>query len=210
MTFLRRLPPLALAAVLVVPGATAAQDETAEPTAAVVEDVKDVEDARVAELRALVPEQLAGIPLREELQIATGEQLAGQMSDDEHAVFEAMLAEQGRSLADYVAANVYLPITDAQAVVVQAHRVDGIDASETIEGWIDILALNAERPRRVAASVAGREVVLVSDDAHPDFPPLTMFAAADVVWMVVSENEALVEEAVRALSAASDSLELEE
>jgi hypothetical protein len=128
------------------------------------------------------------------------------MSDDEYAVLEAMLAEQGRSFADYVAANVYLPITDTQVVVVQAHRVDGIDAAGAIEGWIEILGLNAEQPRVIAASIAGREVVLVSDDARPDFPPLTMFAAGDVVWMVVSENEALVEEAVRALSAASDPL----
>ena len=206
MTMSRRLPLLALAAVLLLPGAATAQDDTAEPSATPAA----VDDTRIAELRVLVPEQLAGIPLREDLQVATGEQLAGQMSDDEYAVFEEMLTEQGRSFADYVAASVYLPITDTQVVVVQAHRVEDIDASETIEGWIEILGLNAEQPRVVAASIAGREFVLVSDDAHPDFPPLTMFAAGDVVWMVVSENEALVQEAVRALSAASDPLGLEE
>ena len=206
MTMFRRLPLLALAAMLLLPGAATAQDDTAEPSATPAA----VDDTRIAELRALVPEQLAGIPLREDLQVATGEQLAGQMSDDEYAVFEAMLTEQDRSFADYVAANVYLPITDTQVVVVQAHRVEGIDASEAIEGWIEILGLNAEQPRVVAASIAEREVVLVSDDARPDFPPLAMFAAGDVVWMVVSENEALVQEAVRTLSAASDPLGLEE
>ena len=206
MTMLRRLPLLALATALLLPGAVTAQDATAEPSATPVA----VEDTRIAELLALVPEQLAGIPLREDLQIATGEQLAGQMSDDEYAVFEAMLVEQDRSFADYAAASLYLPITDTQVVVVQAHRVDGIDASRSIDGWIEILGLNAEQPRVVATSIAGREVVLVSDDGSPDFPPVTMFAAGDVVWMVVSANEALVEEAVRALPAASDSREVEE
>ena len=134
MTMFRRLPLLALAAMLLLPGAATAQDDTAEPSATPAA----VDDTRIAELRALVPEQLAGIPLREDLQVATGEQLAGQMSDDEYAVFEEMLTEQGRSFADYVAASVYLPITDTQVVVVKAHRVEDIDASETIDGWIEM------------------------------------------------------------------------
>ncbi len=192
-----------VALALVLPSAAVLAREEAETSPAPTA-VPDTADAHIEELRALVPEQLAGIPLREELTTATGEELAASMSDDERAVFEEMLAVQGKTLGDYAAANAYLPISDTEVVVVQAHRVDGIDAELTVDVWLEILGLNTERPRFVEESIAGRSVMLVSDDARPGFPLLNLFAAGDVVWVLVAADGALAEEAVRVLSAAAE------
>ena len=207
MSKLRLLPIVGLAIVLLLPMAAAQAQEDVE-TSAQPATLEAVEDTRIEELTALVPENLAGLPLRENLQAATGEQLAEQMSDDERAVFEAMLSANGKTLGDYAAANILVPITDTDFIVVQPHRVSGIDAHATIDAWVEILGLNAEQPRVVEQVIAGRDVSLVSDDARPDFPLLHLFAGADVVWMVVAEDEALVEEAVRTLTATAPAAEV--
>lgn len=207
MSKLRLLPIVGLAIVLLLPMAAAQAQEDVE-TSAQPATLEAVEDTRIEELTALVPENLAGLPLRENLQAATGEQLAEQMSDDERAVFEAMLSANGKTLGDYAAANILVPITDTDFIVLQPHRVSGIDAHATIDAWVEILGLNAEQPRVVEQVIAGRDVSLVSDDARPDFPLLHLFAGADVVWMVVAEDEALVEEAVRTLTATAPAAEV--
>ena len=119
-----------------------------------------------------------------------------------------MLSANGKTLGDYAAANILVPITDTDFIVLQPHRVSGIDAHATIDAWVEILGLNAEQPRVVEQVIAGRDVSLVSDAARPDFPLLHLFAGADVVWMVVAEDEALVEEAVRTLTATAPAAEV--
>lgn len=207
MSKLRLLPIVGLAIALLLPMAAAQAQEDVE-TSAQPATLEAVEDTRIEELIALVPENLAGLPLRENLEAATGEQLAEQMSEDERAVFEAMLSANGKTFGDYAAANIFVPITDTDIVVVQPHRVSGIDAHATIDAWVEILGLNAEQPRVVEQVIAGRDVSLVSDDARPEFPLLHLFAGEDVVWMVVAEDEALVEEAVRTLTATAPAAEV--
>lgn len=207
MSKLRLLPTVALAVALLLPIAAAqAQDDVETPTQPA--PLEAVEDTRIEDLTALVPENLAGLPLRENLQAATGEQLAEQMSDDERTVFEAMLAANGKTLSDYAAANILVPVTDTDFVVFQPHRVSGIEAEATIDDWVEILGLNAERPRVIEQVIAGRDVSLVSDDARPDFPLLHLFAGGDVMWMVVAQDEALVEEAVRILTTTAPAAEV--
>ncbi len=202
MIKLRLVPTVILAAALLLPVATTSAQDEAE--ASVTPEVVAAEDARIEELRALVPETLAGLPLRENLQVATGEQLAQQMSEEERARFDAMLEANGAILADYAAANAFLPINDTTAVVVQPHRVTGIDAAGTIDTWVELLSLNAAEPEVSVTTVSGHDVTLFSDAAEPDFPLLHLFAAGDIVWMVVAEDEALVEEAVAVLAGTSD------
>lgn len=206
MSKLRLLPTVGLAAALLLP-MTGAQAQDDVETSAQPAPLEAVEDTRIEDLAALVPENLAGLPLRENLQAATGEQLAEQMSEDERAVFEAMLSANGKTLSDYAAANIFVPVTDTDFVVVQPHRVSGIEAEATIDDWVEILGLNAEQPRVVEQVIAGRDVSLVSDDARPDFPLLHLFAGGDVVWMVVAQDEVLVEEAVRTLTATAPAAE---
>jgi len=203
MPKLHLLPTLVLAAALLLPAAAAhAQDEAADsplPGAAVV-----AADTRLDELQALVPDSLAGLPLRDELQLATGEGLAGVMTEDERTVLEGMLQANGKTFADYAAASATLSITDDDIVVVQAHRVSDVDASGTIEAWVEVLGLSAGEPLISTEVIAGRDVTLVSDAARPDFPQLFLFPAGDVVWMVVAADRALVEEAVDVLAVSSE------
>lgn len=199
MTKHRRLLALTLTAMLALPVAIAAQD--AATSSPVPEPSPTAADSRLAELEALVPEYFAGLPLRENMQSAPGELLTSRMEDEERAVFEAMLESTGKTIADYAAASVPVRIDESSAIVIQPHRVSGIDAAATLETWIEILSLNAERPAVERTRIVGQDVVLVSDDARPDFPLLHVFAAGDVVWMVVAEDPAVIEEAVRVFAA---------
>lgn len=203
MTTLRPLLALALGLSLTLSTATSAQDDAEVTAAPAASSPAAPSDTRLAELEALVPEYFAGLPLRENMQAAPGELLLLRMDDDERAVFEALLADNDKTLADYAAANIVVRIDDTRVVVIQPHRVTGIDAAATLETWGDILGLNAERPTIDTATIAGREVVRVADDARPDFPVLHLFAGGDVVWMVVAEDDAVIEAAVRALPAAA-------
>lgn len=202
MTKLRPLLALALTTMLASPAAAAAQAEAASSPAP--DTAPAAADTRLAELEALVPEYFAGLPLRENMQSAPGELLTPRMDDDERAVFEAMLEATGKTIADYAAASVPVRIDETSAIVIQPHRVSGIDASATLDSWIEILSLNAERPVVEETRIAGQDVVLVSDDARPDFPLLHVFAAGDVVWMVIAEDEAVIEEAVRTFAAPNE------
>lgn len=194
-----RLLAVSLSAMLTLPAAAAAQDEVASSPLPEASSV--AADQRLAQLEMLVPEYFAGLPLRENMQSAPGELLTSRMDDDERAVFEAMLEDAGKSIADYAAASVPVRVDEANAIVIQPHRVTGIDAVATLDSWIEILSLNAERPVVDRTRIAGQDVVLVSDDARPDFPLLHVFASGDVVWMVVAEDPAVIEEAVRTFGA---------
>ena len=195
MTKCSRLLAVSLTAMLALPAAAAAQDEVASSPLPEASPV--AADQRLAQLEMLVPEYFAGLPLRENMQSAPGELLASRMDGDERAVFEAMLENAGKSIADYAAASVPVRIDEANAIVIQPHRVTGIDAVATLDSWIESLRLNAERPVVERTRIAGQDVVLVSDDARPDFPLLHVFASGDVVWMVVAEDPAVIAEAVR-------------
>lgn len=199
MTKRSRLLAVSLSAMLTLPAAAAAQDEVASSPLPEASSV--AADQRLAQLEMLVPEYFAGLPLRENMQSAPGELLTSRMDDDERAVFEAMLEDAGKSIADYAAASVPVRVDEANAIVIQPHRVTGIDAVATLDSWIEILSLNAERPVVDRTRIAGQDVVLVSDDARPDFPLLHVFASGDVVWMVVAEDPAVIEEAVRTFGA---------
>lgn len=201
MPKLCRLLALALCVATALPASAAAQDDTAAGAATASPAASA--DTRLAELEAIVPEFVAGLPLRENMQSAPGELLAARMDDDERTVFETMLEANGKTLADYAAANVPLRVDESDVIVIQLHRVTGIDAAATLDAWVEILGLNTRRPAIEQATIVGHDVRLVSDDARPDFPLLYVFAAGDVTWMVVARDEAVVEEAVRTLSAAS-------
>lgn len=203
MTKLRLLPILALSAALLLPTAAASAQDDAQSSPA-PDASAATDDTRLAELQALVPENLAGLPLREQLQLATGETLAEVMSDAERTVLDGMLEANDKTLADYAAASVLLSITDTDVVVVQAHRISDIDASATIGSWAEILSLNLDEPLVRDEVIAGHDVTLVTDTSQPNFAPLYLLPAGDVVWMVVAADEALVEEAVNVLGTGAE------
>ena len=192
MTLIRRLlPTVVFAAVLTLPaGVALGQDDVAESAAP--EATVAADDPRLTELEALVPPALAGLPLTENLQVATGEQMVGVMEPEEAAVLGDLLEANGKTTADYAAAATYIPVTDAQVVVIQAHRITGVPAAETIDAWVEILSMNLADPQVSEGFIGGRAVTLMSDGDNPEAPLLHMFPAADVVWMMWTDDEALV------------------
>lgn len=204
----RLLLALALTVSLTTPASVVAQDGSVATASSA--PTFGVEDTRLAELEALVPEYFAGLPLRENMQSAPGELLAPRMDDDERAIFESMLEANDRSVTDHAAANVPLRVDDTTIIIIQPHRVTGIDAAATLDAWSELLSLDAERPVIDTVVITGQEVTRVSDEARPDFPRLHLFAAGDIVWMVAAQDEAVVEEAVRTLTATAAGDEIAE
>jgi len=198
MTKFRLLSTMTLTAVLLLPsGAVVAQDDADASPAP--EATMAVDDPRLAELEALIPPALAGLPLGDNLVLATGEELVSVMKPEESDILLALLDEHDKTTADYAAATTWLPISDSDVVVVQAHRVAGVDASETIATWVEILSLGLEEPDIAEGFISGRPVTLVSDASRPEVPLLHLYPAGDVMWMIVAADQAIVEEAVGAV-----------
>lgn len=199
MTKLHSLPILALAAALLMPAATAmAQDDAGVSPGP--EATAPSQDPRFTELAALMPDSLAGQVLADNLTLATGEQLFALMRPEETAVLQGVLDATGSTVADYAAATTWLPVTATDVVVVQVHRIAGIDAATTLDAWVEILTINLAEPQVSEGSVAGLPVMFVSDGNAPEVPRLHLFSAGDAVWMVVAADQAIVEEAVAAVA----------
>lgn len=180
-----------LAVALLLPaGAALAQDDGATPAA------EASADPRIEELAALVPPALAGLPLADNLQFATGEQLFGVMQPAESEIIQGVLDETGTSVADYAAVTTFLQPSENEIVVIQAHRIEGIDASQTVDAWVEVLSMNLEEPSIEEGFIGGRPVTLISDTAVPEIPLLHLFPAGDVMWMIVAADAAIVEEAM--------------
>lgn len=203
MIKLRLLSTIALAATLLAPAATVlAQDESAVSPAP--EATLATEAAGLAELEALVPPALAGLPLRENLQLATGEQMAGVMEPQEAAMLSELLAAQGKTVADYAAAATYLAPSETQIVYLQAHRIVGVDAAETIDAWVAILSAYPQEPETGEAIINGRPVTVMSDAANPQAAALHMFPVGDVTWMIWTDDEVLVAAAMDEVGAGEE------
>jgi len=200
MTKLRSLTTLALAAALLLPAATAmAQDEAGVSPGP--DATAPSQDPRFTELAALLPETLGGQVLADNLTLATGEQLFTLMRPEETAVLQRVLDATGTTVADYAAATTWLPVTAADVVVVQVHRIAGIDAAASLDAWVEVLTINLAEPKVSEGSVAGLPVTFVSDGSAPEVPELHLFSAGDAIWMVVAADQAIVEEAVGAVAA---------
>ncbi len=197
----RLLPALTLITVLALPsGAATAQDETSGASPVPGATMAAV-DTRLAQLEELMPPTLAGLPLDDNLQLATGEELISVMQPQESDLLLTLLDEHDKTPADYAAGATWLPLADGDIVVVQAHRIAGIDAGRTIEAWLQILALGLEQPATSEGLIGGRPVRLLANEAMPDMPLLYLFPVDDVIWMVVAADEAIVEEAMAAVGA---------
>ena len=201
MPKLRLLSALALTVAVLLPsGTVTAQDETSGASP-VPGTTTTADDSRLVQLEQLMPSTLAGLSLDDNLQLATGEELISVMQPQESDLVLALLDEHGKTPADYAAAATWLPFADEDIVVVQAHRIAGIDAASTTEAWLAILSLGLEQPASSEGRIGGRPVRLLADEVMPDMPLLHLFPADDVMWMVVAADEAIVEEAMAAIAA---------
>lgn len=200
----RLLSTLALSAALLLPvSAAMAQDEDADastsPEAATTADVENLE-----ELGAMVPPALAGLPLHENLVLVSGEEFMSLLPDTEAALFTEMLEDNGKTTDDYAGAFTYLNVTDSDVVVIQAHQVAGVQASDLMDDWVAILTADLEDPVVNEGYVAGRSSTFIRDDAAPEVPALQLIPAMETMWMMVAADQALVEEFVESLDLESE------
>jgi len=177
-------------------GAEAGTDTAAAPIASPA-----AIDPRLGAIVAMMPAELAGLPLDEHVQAATGEQIAGVMRPSEAALLGALLVTHGKSLDDYVAASTWLRFGESLALVLQAHRIAGVDAATTVDDWVEILSQHLSRPKAGSRTVAGRQMTTLADAAAPELPPVYLLPADDVLWMIWTGDEAMAETAVLTLDA---------
>ncbi len=198
MNTTRLLPTLVLSAALLLPSATAiAEDDGAETAQGA--DATAVAPDSIAELKAIMPSELAGLELAENLQLASGEQLFSVMRQEEAALLLEVFDANDKTVADYAAATTLLPVSESDIVIVQAHRIAGIDAAATIETWVAVLSVKLQEPVVARSDIDGRAVTLVSDATRPEVPLLYLFAAGDIVWMIVTADQSIVAEAMDAV-----------
>jgi hypothetical protein len=192
------LPTLVLSAALLLPSTTAiAEDDGAETAQGA--DATAVAPDSIAELEAIMPSELAGLELAENLQLASGEQLFSVMRQEEAALLLEVFDANDKTVADYAAATALLPVSESDIVIVQAHRIAGIDAAATIETWVAVLSVKLQEPVVARSDIDGRTLTLVSDATRPEVPLLYLFAAGDIVWMIVTTDQSIVAEAMDAV-----------
>jgi len=193
-----RIAVVALAATLLLPSTVAVgQDGSAETTPSA--DATVVAPDSVAELEAIMPSELAGLELAANLQLASGEQLFSVMRPEEAALLLEVFDANGKTVSDYAAATTLLPVSESDIVIVQAHRIAGIDAAGTIDTWVEVLSVKLQEPVVATSDIDGRAVTLVSDATRPEMPLLYLFAAEDIVWMIVTVDQSIVAEAMDAI-----------
>lgn len=200
MSVLQRASAVALVLALSsLPSAGLAQGESVgspapTPPAAV--------DDRLSTLEALLPVYVAGLPLADDLRIATGEQLVEVMRPEEAQLLAGLLETSGKSPADYAAAASSLAIDEERVAVIQAHRIGGLAASDSIDTWVSILSLDVPGVSVEATDVLGHPVTRLTDPATPTAAPLLLFPLDDVVWMVWTGDDQLGAAAIEAIAAA--------
>jgi hypothetical protein len=196
----RLLAGLLVACCLLLSTDAAGAEAGSDPTPAPIASPAAI-DPRLGEIAAMMPAELAGLSIDEHVQAATGEQIVGVMQPSEAARLDALLVTHGKSLDDYVAASTWLQFGESLALVLQAHRIVGVDASTTVDDWVGILSQHLSQPRAGSQTVAGRHLTTLADAAAPKLPPVYLLPDDDVLWMIWTGDEAMAETAVLTLTA---------
>ena len=200
MTPFRLLAGLLVACCLLLSTDAARAEAGTDTSAAPIASPAAV-DPRLEEMVAMMPAELAGLPLDEHVQAATGEQLAEVMQPSEAALLDTLLVTHGKSLDDYLAASTWLAFGESIALVLQAHRIAGVDAATTVDDWVAILSQHLSQPEAGSRTVAGRQLTTLADAAAPELAPVYLWPADDVLWMIWTSDEAMAETAVLTLDA---------
>ena len=74
-----------------------------------------------------------------------------------------------------------------------AFRVSGVDTDDLLEAVRPSFADDLEQPREESGQVAGKEVILLWDDASPGANLFYVYASGDTVWLVIAVEPELTE-----------------
>lgn len=137
-------------------------------------------------LPGMFPAQLGGEPVDVSLAMS-GPEWLGDMSDEQRAQVEALLAAQGATAADLGIAS---GGTDGGAQM-SAIRIIGASAAEFAAPLLGIAAGGDEELTITPTSVAGREVLVASVPSEES--TIVVYPSGEVAWLLMLEDAILAE-----------------
>lgn len=149
-----------------------------------------------SELGVLLPTELAGDEIGDEIRTLTGPELRDESSHDGLQRMEAILDETGKTWADVVNAQYYGWPGDGGAALLGAVRISGSDIFAVVEAFQEWSSEGFAEPRVEHSQIAGKDVILIIDDADPEQWVRYVYASGDTIWVVSADDPAVVEEAL--------------
>jgi hypothetical protein len=141
------------------------------------------------------PAEIGGNPL--EVTVVSGDELASQLAAQDPAragALRAAVEAQGRTLADLTFGFASI-LNPGSSMAVFALQIAGGSAAPLLEIAPTVFTMFAE-PTAELVSIAGRDVLALTDLADPTADPRYLLALDDVLWIVDTSDETLRDEAI--------------
>jgi hypothetical protein len=186
----RLLITAVIALLLVLPASVVvAQDESPAPDPAVALAGTDFE--------GVFPTELGGLPW-DDLTVNVGAEHLSDQDEDGLAETEALLESLGATIDDVTTVSASRISEDFnQFAFVVAFRVSGVDVDRLLEEFLRAFAADLSEPRQETGQVAGKDVVLLHDDAFTEATgeaqPFHFYLSEDTLWMVTAPEPELTE-----------------
>ncbi len=190
---------LAVAGVLALVPAAVAQDTDASASPSPAVDDGAATSADVGELMALLPDSVGSVELDPTMVSAmTGSQLL-DANPSATAQYEAAAEATGVAVSAMTQINAPY-VSDEQVVTVGVIRFPG---AEGVAGMSAIIPVALEDMPSGAITeereMAGRSVTVITGGSDAGMTDIVLYPEADRLWIVFSEDAALVEEALSKL-----------
>jgi len=186
-----------LGALLLASQAGGVMAQTPEP----VERTPEMEQ-HAADLVALFPAELGGVPLVDDLDVDVGQELLAELDPsnpdhaDEIADIKGIIEAAGATVDDAATAVSFVELDDTTYGYMAAFHIRGGDMQQALPLFMASFQEDVPASRVEQAQIANREVTLLYDEESPESDPLVVVAIGDVIWLL-SAPERFLEEAVK-------------
>lgn len=102
----------------------------------------------------------------------------------EIALHESLLEATGATIDDVTMATSFMQEEDGSFSFVLAYQIAGADGEVIQELYLPAFAGSLEEPRTEPGQSAGRDVILLYNDARPDAQPAQVYVSGDTVWVI--------------------------
>ncbi len=152
-------------------------------------------------LEAAFPDELGGQPLP--VQSATGQGIFAFLPNSDPAKVTDFVGQFGATIDDVSAASTFLLIpgataTDITGISMLALRVRGADGTELRDAFAELVREDAPGSSIQEGTVAGKDVLLISDPENDPDEVVHLYALGDVAFLI-GGTQSLVEEALTKL-----------
>ncbi len=147
------------------------------------------------------PDELGGQPLP--VQSATGQGIFAFLPNSDPAEVTDFVGQFGATIDDVSAASTFLLIpgataTDITGISMLALRVRGADGTELRDAFAELVREDAPGSSIQEGTVAGKDVLLISDPENDPDEVVHLYALGDVAFLI-GGTQSLVEEALTKL-----------